>query len=82
MNHTQTIDSAKHIFFLHGENAVGKVALRQKLTRDQLMPLLANQPLSMVALEAGCVAYHWARAFSKQIEPRMLDIMEDAARQL
>lgn len=39
--------------------------LRQKLTRQQLMPFLANQPPSMIALEAGCGAHHWARAFSK-----------------
>jgi transposase len=67
MNHSQTIaiDTAKRIFFLHGEDAAGKVVLRQKLTRDQLMCFLANQPRSTIALEAGCGAHHWARAFSK-----------------
>jgi transposase len=67
MNHSQTIgiDAAKRIFFLHGENAAGKVVLRQKLTRENLIPFLVNQPRSTVAMEAGCGAHHWARAFSK-----------------
>jgi transposase len=35
------IDTAKRIFFLHGESALGKVTLRQKLTRERLIPFLA-----------------------------------------
>jgi transposase len=67
MSHLQTIgiDTAKRIFFLHGESASGKVILRQKLTRERLIPFLANQPPSTIAIEAGCGAHHWARAFSK-----------------
>ncbi len=40
MTHATTIgiDTAKRIFFLHGESAAGKVVLRQKLTREQLVP--------------------------------------------
>jgi hypothetical protein len=30
------IDTAKLVFFLHGENESGKVILREKLTREQL----------------------------------------------
>ena len=67
MTHSLTIgiDAAKRIFFLHGESTVGKVVLRQKLMREQLIPYRANQPLCMIAIEAGCGAHHWARAFSK-----------------
>jgi transposase len=67
MNSTRTIgiDTAKRIFFLHGEDALGKVILREKLTRERLLPFLANQPVSMITIEAGCGAHHWARAFSK-----------------
>jgi transposase len=56
MNRSQTIgiDTAKCIFFLHGESASGRVTLRQKLTRDRLIPFLANQPPSTIAIEAGC----------------------------
>lgn len=38
MIHTQTIgiDTAKRVFFLHGESAAAEVVLRRKLTREQL----------------------------------------------
>src|SRR5580700_526097 len=67
MSSTQTIgiDTAKRIFFLHGEDARGKVILRERLTRERLLPFLANLPVSMIAIEAGCGAHHWARAFAK-----------------
>lgn len=67
MNQTRTIgiDTAKRVFFLHGEDAGGKVILREKLTRERLLPFLANQPVSTIAIEAGCGAHHWARSFSK-----------------
>jgi transposase len=64
MSGTQTIgiDTAKRVFFLHGEDARGKVVLREKLTRERLVPFLGNQPVSVIAIEAGCGAHHWARA--------------------
>jgi transposase len=67
MNFKRTIgiDTAKRVFFLHGENELGKVILREKLTRERLLPFLANQPVSTIAIEAGCGAHHWARAFTE-----------------
>jgi transposase len=67
MNGKQTIgiDAAKRVFFLHGEDAGGRVILREKLSRERLLPFLANQPVSTIAIEAGCGAHHWARAFTK-----------------
>jgi transposase len=67
MNGTPTIgiDTAKRIFFLQGEDVRGKVVLHEKLSRERLLPFLANQPVSTIAIEAGCGAHHWARAFSK-----------------
>ena len=50
---TIAIDTAKRVFFLHGENEFGKVILREKLTRERLLPYLANQPASTIAIEAG-----------------------------
>jgi hypothetical protein len=41
------------MFFLHGEDARGKVILREKLTRKRPLPFPANQPLSVIAIEAG-----------------------------
>ena len=67
MSSKQTIgiDTAKRVFFLHGEDARGKVILREKLSRERLVPFLANQPVSLIAIEAGCGAHHWARAFAR-----------------
>jgi transposase len=67
MSNSQTIgiDAAKRVFHLHGENAAGKVVLRKKLAREQLLPFLGNQPASVIAIEAGCGAHHWARALSR-----------------
>jgi len=42
-----------------------KVVLRKKLTREQLLPFLANQPVNLIAVEAGCGAHHWTRSLSK-----------------
>jgi hypothetical protein len=53
------------VFFLHGEDARGKAVLREKLTRERLLPFLANQAVSTIAMEAGCGAHQWARAFSR-----------------
>jgi transposase len=67
MNGTPTIgiDTAKRIFLLQGEDVRGKVVLHEKLSRERLLSILANQPVSTIAVEAGCEAHHWARAFSK-----------------
>jgi hypothetical protein len=56
MSSKQTIgiDTAKRVFFLHGEDARGNVILREKLSRERLAPFLANQPVSLIAIEAGC----------------------------
>jgi transposase len=53
MNGQQTIgiDAAKRVFFLHGENANGKVVLREKLSRERLLPFLGNQPVSTIATD-------------------------------
>ncbi len=60
MTNSQTIgiDTAKHVFFLHGENAGRTIILRKKLSREQLLPFLANQPAGVIAIEAGCGAHH------------------------
>jgi transposase len=65
MSNKQTIgiDIAKRVFYLHGENEFGKVVLREKLTRERLLPFLANHPACTIAIEAGSGAHHWCRAF-------------------
>ena len=55
------IDLAKRVFQLHGAAADGSVVFRKKLTRAQLLPFLARQPASIVAMEACGTAHHWGR---------------------
>jgi len=49
------LDIAKHIFQLHGTDPQGRVALRRKLRREQVVPFFANLPTC---------AHHWARRLS------------------
>lgn len=56
------LDLAKHSFQLHGAMPDGKVAFRKKLTRTKVLSFLAEQPRSIVAMEACGSAHYWARA--------------------
>lgn len=38
------IDLAKNVFQLHGVNTAGKVVLKKRLTRRNVLPFLANVP--------------------------------------
>lgn len=55
------IDTAKSIFHLHGVDAQGKVQLKRKLRRDELVAFFERQPRRTVAMEACGAAHHWAR---------------------
>ena len=58
------IDLAKHIFAVHGVNESGRAELvKPKVSRDQLLPLIANLPPCTIGLEACSGAHHWARLF-------------------
>ena len=59
------IDLAKRIFHLHGAIEDGSVAFRRKLTRDRLLPFLAEQPICLIAMEACATAHDWARQIEK-----------------
>src|SRR5215207_4289794 len=58
------IDTAKSVFQLHGVDAQGKVQLKRKLRRDELIAFLEQQPRCTVAMEACGAAHHWARVLS------------------
>jgi transposase len=50
---TVGIDLAKNIFAVHGVNEAGKHELiKPKVTRDQLLPLVANLPAYLICIEA------------------------------
>ncbi len=55
------LDSAKHVFQAHGVDARGRVVLRRRLRRAEVLRLFAELPPCLVAMEACATAHHWAR---------------------
>src|SRR3712207_5223874 len=55
------LDIAKSVFQLHAIDAGGKVQLRRKLRRSELIPFFEGQPRCTVVMEACGAAHHWAR---------------------
>ena len=58
------LDVAKSVFQLHGIDASGKVQLKRKLQRSELIPFFEKQPRCTVVLEACGAAHHWARVLA------------------
>ena len=58
------IDLAKSIFVVHGVNEAGKAELvKPRVSREQLLPLIAQLPPCLIGMEACSGAHHWARLF-------------------
>jgi transposase len=55
------LDTSKHVFHVVGLNQVGKVVLRKRLSRRQLLPFFAQLPMSLVGIETCGGSHHWAR---------------------
>lgn len=55
------LDIAKNVFQVHGVNCEGKVVLRRKVKRDQLLTLLGELQPCLIGIEACATAHHWAR---------------------
>ena len=55
------LDLAKHVFQVHGVDAAGKVVLRRRLRRVQVVEFFAALPPCLVGMEACGTAHHWAR---------------------
>lgn len=60
---TLGIDIAKSVFHLHGTNKQGKLELKKRLRREQLLTFMQNLPPCLVAMEACGGAHYWARKF-------------------
>ncbi len=60
---TLGIDIAKNVFQLHGTNERGKVTLKKRLRRNQLLAFMAKLPPCLVGMEACGGAHYWARKF-------------------
>ena len=61
---TVGIDLAKNVFAVHGVDDNGKATLvKPKVSREQLLPLIAQLPPCVIGMEACSGAHHWARQF-------------------
>ena len=61
---TVGIDLAKNVFAVHGVDDSGKAALvKPKVSREHLLPLIAQLPPCLIGMEACSGAHHWARLF-------------------
>jgi transposase len=72
------IDLAKNSFAICGVDPAGKIGLRKTLKREKLLEFFANRAPTMVAMEAGSGAHHWARELivlghdARIIDPRLV----------
>jgi len=61
---TVGIDLAKTLFAVHGIDDNGRAVLvKPKVSREQLLPLVASLPPCVIGMEACSGAHHWARLF-------------------
>ena len=61
---TVGIDLAKNVFAVHGVDDNGKAALvKPKVSREHLLPLIAQLPPCVIGMQACSGAHHWARLF-------------------
>ncbi len=67
---TVGIDLAKNVFAAHGVDDNGKAArVKPKISREHLLPLIAQLPPCFIRMEACTGAHYWARQFPR-IRPR------------
>jgi error-prone DNA polymerase len=55
------LDTAKSVFQIHGVNEAGKLEIRRKLRRGELIAFFEKQESCTVVMEACGAAHHWAR---------------------
>ena len=60
---TVAIDLAKKVFHLVGTDTTGKILWRKRLSRNALMPFIAQLPPVLIGMEACGGAHYWARRF-------------------
>ena len=67
---TVGIDLAKNIFAIHGVDDAGKaVLIKPRVSRDQLVTMIAQLLPCRIGMEACSGAHHWARLFSSTAIP-------------
>ena len=60
---TLGVDMAKNVFQLHGVDRNGRVVLKRRVMRDQLLQIMAQIDPCTVVVEACTGAFYWARKF-------------------
>ena len=60
---TLGIDIAKTVFQLHGVNRNGRVILKRRVMRDQLLQVIAQVEPCAIVIEACTGAFYWQRKF-------------------
>lgn len=55
------LDLAKHVFQVHGVDQEGRVILRRRLRRAEVVRFFSSLPPCLVGIEACSTAHHWAR---------------------
>jgi len=58
------MDTSKHVFQLHGVNAIETVVLRKKLRRKDMIAFFEKLAPTTIAIEACGGSHHWARLLS------------------
>lgn len=58
------LDLAKHWFQIHGVDAAGKIVIRRRLHRTEVVAFFRKQEPCLVGMEACATAHHWARELS------------------
>lgn len=55
------LDIAKQVFQVHGSDRSGRVVLRRKLRRGEVVRFFSQLPSCLVGIEASGSAHYWAR---------------------
>jgi transposase len=55
------IDLAKWVFHVVGMDETGHIVLKKRLTREALLPFIAQLPPLVIGMEACGGAHYWAR---------------------
>ena len=55
------MDIAKHVFQVHGVDALGAVVFRRKLRRDEVAAFFSALSPCLIGIEACATGHHWAR---------------------
>ncbi len=59
------LDLAKNVFYVHGVNSEGKIVLKKKLKRSEVLSFFVNLEPCLVGMEAGGGSNYWAREIRK-----------------